>query len=459
MPAITYYINHLIGFFINNKTKLTREELNQKTILIQILLTILFMNIVFFSFELMGYFNNELTLGLFIFAGLGLTIIKFSSSNFLIGTYMSVTLSLTAIVNVCETGYIYSYNNKWFIVLLLLVNMASKNQTTLYLFFYLFLQFVFYHYTTEDLSLIADKEEYLVDNFFAIVLGYSFIQFFNRLEALQRGRIDKQNLLLVEQKHELVESNELLKKQSQKLLLSNQELERFAYIASHDLKSPLNNIINFSSLLQSELKNTKNLKAAQYVNFIKAGSVKMNILIEDVLEYSKLSSDSVSSDKTDLNLIVQSITGSISEYIRQRNAQVSVNGTLPTIRANKTKMYLLFKNIIENGIKYNQSVSPLIEISFKKDESAYLFSIKDNGIGISKEYHHKIFDMFARLHGDSKYEGTGLGLALCKKIILSLEGEISVVSEENKGAEFRIKIDKKYFVAEQVYSSKDFEVV
>ena len=445
MSKISQFVEDIIDFFIYKKIEFTSNELNQKRILIQILLTILFMNIVFFGFELLGYFNNEFTLALFIFAGIGLVLIKFSSSNLLISTFINATLSLTAIVNVCETGYIYSYNNKWFIVILLLVNMTAKRQTVLYLFFYLFLQFVFYYYTTEDLSLIADKEEYLIDNFFAMVLGYSFIQFFNRLERLQRARIDDQNTLLIQQKQALVESNELLKNQSKKLLLSNQELERFAYIASHDLKSPLNNIINFSNLLQSELKDTKDLRVIQYVDFIRSGSSKMNMLIEDVLEYSKLTSDSTTKDKTDLNVILQSITNSISEYIQQKNARVKVNGPLPTIRAHRTKMYLLFKNLIENGIKYNQSVSPYIEISFKKKKLTYLFSIKDNGIGIDPDYHHKIFDMFARLHGDNEYEGTGLGLALCKKIVLSLEGEISVISEKDKGADFLIEIDNKYF--------------
>ncbi len=394
---------------------------------------------------MLGYFGDELTFELFLFAVVGLGLLKYSTSNLIISTFINGTLTLTATINVLETGYIYSYNNKWFIVLLLLINMTARKQTVVYLFLYLFLQFVFYHYTTEDLSLIADKKEYLVDNFFAIVLGYSFIQFFNRLEKLQRTRIDKQNSLLQQQKQALVKSNELLKNQSKKLLLSNQELERFAYIASHDLKSPLNNIINFSNLLQSELKDTKNLRVTQYVDFIRSGSIKMNMLIEDVLEYSKLSSDSTSNDKTDLNIILQSITDSISEYIHQKNAQVKVNGPLPTIRAHRTKMYLLFKNLIENGIKYNQSVSPHIEISFKKKELTYLFSVKDNGIGISSEFHQKIFDMFSRLHAENEYEGTGLGLALCKKIVRSLDGEIFVISEENKGADFLIEIDKKYF--------------
>ena len=445
MPKISQSIHTIIDFFVNKKIQFSSEELNQKRILIQILLTILFMNSVFFIFGMLGYFGDELTFELFLFAVVGLGLLKYSTSNLIISTFINGTLTLTATINVLETGYIYSYNNKWFIVLLLLINMTARKQTVVYLFLYLFLQFVFYHYTTEDLSLIADKKEYLVDNFFAIVLGYSFIQFFNRLEKLQRTRIDKQNSLLQQQKQALVKSNELLKNQSKKLLLSNQELERFAYIASHDLKSPLNNIINFSNLLQSELKDTKNLRVTQYVDFIRSGSIKMNMLIEDVLEYSKLSSDSTSNDKTDLNIILQSITDSISEYIHQKNAQVKVNGPLPTIRAHRTKMYLLFKNLIENGIKYNQSVSPHIEISFKKKELTYLFSVKDNGIGISSEFHQKIFDMFSRLHAENEYEGTGLGLALCKKIVRSLDGEIFVISEENKGADFLIEIDKKYF--------------
>ena len=445
MLKIRHYINTIIGFFIKKEANFTSEELNQKRILIQILLTILFMNIVFFVFSLLGYFGNEFTFGLFLFATIGLALLKYSNSNLLISTFINGALTLTAIINVVETGYIYSYNNKWFIVLLLLVNMTAKKQTIIYLFLYLILQFVFYHYTTEDLSLISDKEEYLVDNFFAIILGYSFIQFFNRLEKLQRTRIDNQNSLLTQQKKALTESNQLLKNQSKKLLLSNQELERFAYIASHDLKTPLSNIINFSKLLKSELKDIKNTNIHQYLSFIENGSLKMNMLIEDVLEYSKLSSDSKEDDKTNLNAILQSITNSISEYIHHKNAEVKIHGTLPTIKAHRTKMYLLFKNLIENGIKYNQSTSPTVEISVEEKALTYLFSIKDNGIGISSSYHHKIFDMFTRLHGDNQYEGTGLGLALCKKIVLSLGGSISVISEENKGAAFLIEIDKKHF--------------
>ena len=445
MLKIRHYINTIIGFFIKKEANFTSEELNQKRILIQILLTILFMNIVFFVFSLLGYFGNEFTFGLFLFATIGLALLKYSNSNLLISTFINGALTLTAIINVVETGYIYSYNNKWFIVLLLLVNMTAKKQTIIYLFLYLILQFVFYHYTTEDLSLISDKEEYLVDNFFAIILGYSFIQFFNRLEKLQRTRIDNQNSLLTQQKKALTESNQLLKNQSKKLLLSNQELERFAYIASHDLKTPLSNIINFSKLLKSELKDIKNTNIHQYLGFIENGSLKMNMLIEDVLEYSKLSSDFKEDDKTNLNAILQSITNSISEYIHHKNAEVKIHGTLPTIKAHRTKMYLLFKNLIENGIKYNQSTSPTVEISVEEKALTYLFSIKDNGIGISSSYHHKIFDMFTRLHGDNQYEGTGLGLALCKKIVLSLGGSISVISEENKGAAFLIEIDKKHF--------------
>jgi len=446
------YIANIIDFFIKKTNQLKTEELNQKRILVQILLTILFMNVVFFIFTILGHFDDEFTLGLFIFAAIGLSLIKFSSSNLLISTFLNGALTLTASLNVCNTGYIYSYNNKWFIVLLLFVNMSAKKQTFYYLLFYLSLQFAFYFYTTEDLSLISNKEEYLVDNFFALVLGYSFIQFFNRLEKLQRTRINNQNVLLREQKEALIENNNLLKKQSKQLLDSNQELERFAHIASHDLKSPLRNIINFSNLLSNELKGMKNDNANQYLNFINKGSIKMNILIEDILEYSNLSRNSMDKEAVDLNKVIQSITDSISTYIERKNVQIKVQEGLPFIKDHRTKIYLLFKNLIENGIKYNQSTTPTLEIGFKEHPTYYLFSVKDNGIGIASKYQHKIFDIFARLHGDDKYEGTGLGLALCKKIVLSMDGEISVISEENQGATFLIKIDKKLIVTPNHYT-------
>jgi len=171
----------------------------------------------------------------------------------------------------------------------------------------------------------------------------------------------------------------------------------------------------------------------------------MNNLIKDVLEYSKVSSKNIELEEVNLNELIHSINQSISEFINKKNAEVILIGPLPIIRANKTKMYLLFKNLIENGIKYNESATPLVEIEFTEDENSIHFFIQDNGIGIPEKYHQNIFEMFSRLHRDSEYEGTGLGLALCKKIIDHLSGTIKVESQIERGTKFIISFDKKHF--------------
>ncbi len=267
-----------------------------------------------------------------------------------------------------------------------------------------------------------------------------------KLYSIQKSKIDNQNTQLLEQQQELINSNQLLKNRSEQLLVSNQELERFAYIASHDLKTPLSNIISFSYLLERELKDFDNEKAHEYFQYIKKESNRMNTLIMDVLEYSTFSSKAIEREEIDLNQLIKSIIDALSIDLNKTNAEMRIANHLPIIKADKAKMYLLFKNLIENGIKYNKSEKPIVEITCSEQEDKFQFQIKDNGIGIAPKYHQNIFQMFARLHNNHEYEGTGLGLALCKKIVDGMSGDIDLISEIGRGTQFIITLDKAHFV-------------
>jgi len=229
-------------------------------------------------------------------------------------------------------------------------------------------------------------------------------------------------------------------------------LERFAYIASHDLKQPLNTVISFSGLLKKELLGTLDAKSSTYLNFVIKGGDRMKTLIEDILEYSKLSQEKREPQVIDLNLLVDEVVDSISDLMERRNAQVNIKGTLPVLRYEKTKILILFKNLIENGIQYNQSKVPTIDIEQSEYEMFTCFSFTDNGIGIEERYFTKLFKMFSRLQNNKDYEGTGLGLSLCKKIVNNMDGEISVESTSGKGSTFYVYIPSDLFVAEDSFA-------
>lgn len=253
--------------------------------------------------------------------------------------------------------------------------------------------------------------------------------------TLSYKRISRQNKEINEKTDELETVNKSLEQ-------SNQELERFAHIASHDLKSPLNTIISFTGMLRFYLKNEQNPKIQDPLNFIENSGKRMHQLIEDILEYSKLSGHVTREQEViNLNQLVTEIAQLTQNTTKSKSTIFEVS-ELPSLKWYYSKVFLLFKNIIENGIKYNQSEEPIIKVYCTNKLGINTIYIEDNGIGIEKEYFEKIFVMFNRLHNNSEYEGTGLGLATCKKIADEFEGKISISSEINKGTTFKIELPK-----------------
>jgi light-regulated signal transduction histidine kinase (bacteriophytochrome) len=240
---------------------------------------------------------------------------------------------------------------------------------------------------------------------------------------------------------ELLLSNETLLETNKKLEQSNAELERFAYIASHDLKSPLRNIISFMNLIERKLKNTEDKDIKEYLRFVTENAMQMNVLIQDVLEFSRLDSEANHHriEKIDLNDTLMLAIQNLQENLQQSKAEV-VSGKLPVIQANSVYFLQLLQNIIGNGIKYNQNEKPTVTIAHKQLNQQHILSFHDNGIGIATQYHEQIFEMFKRLHTKEEYKGTGIGLAICKKVVHSFGGKIWLESEIGKGSTFFISI-------------------
>ncbi|MEM6343592.1 MAG: ATP-binding protein [Bacteroidota bacterium] len=225
-----------------------------------------------------------------------------------------------------------------------------------------------------------------------------------------------------------------LKQKNKELKQANSDLERFAFVASHDLKTPLRNINNFLGLIERRLPHPVPKELQEYLQIASNNARHMYYLIEDILQYSRLDKEP-EVFVTDLNMIVRRAKMQLFDFIEESGAEIVV-GELPPILGNEGQLELLFQNLIENGIKYNEAEVPRVEITAELSGNRNIIRIVDNGIGIKDVYQSKIFDMFYRLHTQDRYEGTGIGLAICKKIAEKNRGNIRLESQFGSGSAF-----------------------
>jgi len=239
----------------------------------------------------------------------------------------------------------------------------------------------------------------------------------------------------------LKELNEKLEKRARELLESNAELERFAYVASHDLQEPLRMVSSFLQILKKKFHNQLDETANQYIHFAVDGADRMKKLINDLLEYSRIGSNKEVFETIHVKEIINSVLNIYSNRIKEKKALIKIE-EMPVIEGAKTQIAQLFQNLIGNALKYCNKHKPQITVSYIESTDTWTFSVKDNGIGIDKKYWDKIFIIFQRLHNKTEYSGTGIGLSICKKIVERHGGEIWVESEVNKGSTFYFTIKK-----------------
>lgn len=231
-----------------------------------------------------------------------------------------------------------------------------------------------------------------------------------------------------------------LKKTNENLQRSNQQLEEFAYIASHDLQEPLRTITSFIQLLKKRNQDQLNAEAEEFMGYIVSGATRMKSLINDLLSYSKIESKAYEPVEVNLDITLEIVKANLRMKIHESKVEIK-HEPLPTIHGDSTLIIQLFQNLIDNAIKFCET-NPIILIRSIENPEWDIIEFKDNGIGISKEYLHKIFVIFQRLHNDNSYEGTGIGLSICKKIMDKHKGEIHVESELGKGTSFKLHFPK-----------------
>jgi PAS domain S-box-containing protein len=244
---------------------------------------------------------------------------------------------------------------------------------------------------------------------------------------------------------ELQEKNERLAQTNVELSRKNKELDEFTYVVSHDLQEPLRTLIAFSDFLVKDCGHQIDATGKEYVQHLVEAARRMRALIADVLDLSRVGRVTAEFKRVNLEEVVNLVKADLAELIRTKGAKVRVAGPLPPLWGDRDRIVQLFGNLVGNGLKYNQSSEPSVEIGAMQADSApwATLYVRDNGIGIEPEFHAKIFQIFRRLHPREEYEGTGAGLAICQKIVQAHGGQIWVESTLGQGATFFVTLPRQ----------------
>ncbi len=251
----------------------------------------------------------------------------------------------------------------------------------------------------------------------------------------------------------LVEFSELfreLRNINKQISIKKKEFEEITYILSHDLKTPLRTINSFSQLLERDVEKEQYDNLGEYLSLIKNSSKNLYQLIEDVNVLHNIEKYNGMQVAVDLNEVLKLVASNLKELTIAKNAKVLFEDKLPVVRGAATHFTILFQNLVENGLKYNESKLPRVKVLSEIKKEHIIIHFVDNGIGIDADYFEQIFKFFKRLHTKTSYEGTGFGLGICKKIANNYQGEIKVVSEKGKGSVFSLVLPKMRLIGEEL---------
>ena len=286
------------------------------------------------------------------------------------------------------------------------------------------------------------------------------VEFVSNVYLVDHKKVIQCNIRDITERKRAEKELKKLKQKMDKLALSNKELEQFAYVASHDLQEPLRMVTSYLQLLSRRYKGKLEADAGEFIGFATDGATRMQRLIDDLLIYARVGTRGKEFEPTDCEAVLQQSLNNLKVSIDEKGARVT-HDPLPTVMADYLQLTQLFQNLIGNAIKFHADEPPHIHVSCKsieewevqngelkseirnpksKNEKGWIFSVSDNGIGIAPEFAERIFIIFQRLYDREKYPGTGIGLAVCKRIVECHGGRIWVESEPGNGSTFSFTI-------------------
>ena len=386
--------------------------------------------------------NISLILGLICISGC-MYFFKIWGNFSLSGNLVAAGFPISLIPSIIDTGGLHSDNLLWLLLTPLiailfgnklsgLIWLLALEGFTAYLFSLELSNPVF---LSKQLSIYSPA--YFWISYSLLFLVVVFLMFIFKIG--QDEIIDdlyKNQLSLRERERLLTEKNEKLRYISDQLRKSNAELETFAYAASHDMKEPLRMIGMYTTLLQRRMGQNLTTENLEFMGYVTDGVSRMQRMLDDLLLYSRIGHGNDGEQICDLNDTMFLVENNLKVRIEECEATIQYSN-LPKILIRHTEAIQLFQNLIGNAIKFRKKdVKPIIEVNWVVDREMAVFGIRDNGIGIAPEFQEKVFAIFQRLHGKAEYEGSGIGLATCKKIVANLGGEIWLRSELNVGTTF-----------------------
>jgi signal transduction histidine kinase len=262
------------------------------------------------------------------------------------------------------------------------------------------------------------------------------------VECIKQGAADyvlKDNLARLPQSvRRAIEEKDLRdenRRTQEELARSNRDLEQFAYVASHDLQEPLRMVATYTQLLAERYQGKLDENADKYIHYAVEGALRMQTLVKDLLAFSRVGRKQETPREMDCTLVVRNVMANLQSLIQETGARISYEG-LPVLVADPSELLQLFQNLIGNAIKFRRAERPEIRITAEKKKKEWLFSVEDNGIGIAPQHVEDVFVIFKRLHTRDEYPGSGIGLAICKKIVEHNQGQIWVESQPGQGSRF-----------------------
>ena len=241
--------------------------------------------------------------------------------------------------------------------------------------------------------------------------------------------------------NELIEANSKLEEQAQKLQRSNEELREFAFAVSHDLREPLRTIASYIQLVELRLKEHLNPETKEFMGFAVSGVKRLQNMLEGMLKYAQVEEGQKDFAIQDLNIVLEIALDNLHENIKNAEADVKVDGIMPHITGNRMQLVQLFQQLISNSLKFTHEETPVVAITVESRQNDFLFAVIDNGIGVQDSDKRKLFSLFKRGHS-GKYEGIGMGLSICKKIVENHGGAIWIEDQTAKGTKIFFTLPK-----------------
>jgi signal transduction histidine kinase len=364
------------------------------------------------------------------------------------GNLIALGCALATSGGLFKVGYLNSDDYHWLMICPMFASLFGNGRSTVFwMLAFAATGFVLYSQqilmSPNNTSLYTPLHYFISYNLLALVFTLT-IYLYKKGEDKIFNIQQKQNDFLTAQRQELHQKTTELHKMQEQLTRSNNELASFAYSAGHDLKEPLRMISAYTSLLKRKLQPHLTGDTEEFMGYVTRGSVQMSNLLDDLLEFSKIGRGKDKFAMIDLDDVLYYVKNNLKLVIEETGAVIIQPEELPKVYARYSEMVQLFQNLISNALKFRKKdIEPQIEINVTVKENVFKISVKDNGIGIADEFHNKVFMPFERFHARNAYEGSGLGMAICHKIVENAGGEIWLESKETVGTTFFFTLPKQ----------------